>query len=355
MPTDLTDHTLSSTPNVADAEAGVVPSHVLVNLLEDTNKAKAQLKKAAEELEQKNKELQMALRAAEEATKTKAAAAAKAAAVVEQKKGKEIRTIIQSIPAALLVVNPDSTIRTANPAAIEMLGFMQVELLGKPVEKLFAAAAAAAATAADSPTEHIFTEVGLAELMKKGKIKGKEANMITKSSQSIPVSISGAVLKDESKTTTGIVIIAQDLRKLRQLEADRTAALKESKYALEAEVADATQELQQINKNLEVKVAERTDELQRKLLELERFNKVTMGREMRILQLKEELAKYKGGSSQSESETSVHSVASEKKESLEPADASKKTGTAESSDTSGEAETAESSGAPDDGETEERD
>jgi PAS domain S-box-containing protein len=74
---------------------------------------------------------------------------------------------------------------------------------------------------------------------------------------------------------------------------ERTKELEEAKKGLEAKVADATQELQQMNKNLEVQVAERTDELKRKLLELERFNKVTMGREMRILELKEELGKYK--------------------------------------------------------------
>jgi len=74
---------------------------------------------------------------------------------------------------------------------------------------------------------------------------------------------------------------------------ERTAELEKAKTGLEGEVAKRTKELSELNKNLEGEVAKRTEELQDKLLELERFNKVAVGRELKMVELKEELARLK--------------------------------------------------------------
>lgn len=71
----------------------------------------------------------------------------------------------------------------------------------------------------------------------------------------------------------------------------RTQELQDAKSGLENLVIDRTKELQELNRHLEQEVAHRTQELQKKLLELERFNNVAVGRELKMVELKEEIAK----------------------------------------------------------------
>jgi len=74
---------------------------------------------------------------------------------------------------------------------------------------------------------------------------------------------------------------------------ERTKELQKAKDGLEGLVAERTGELQELNKKLETEVKKRTEELQGKLLELERFNKVAVGRELKMVELKEEIARVK--------------------------------------------------------------
>ncbi len=78
--------------------------------------------------------------------------------------------------------------------------------------------------------------------------------------------------------------MAEDLKKSRN-------ALEESKEVLEVRVKARTKELQELAKNLEEKVKERTIELQGRLNELERFHRLTVGRELKMIELKKELRK----------------------------------------------------------------
>lgn len=75
--------------------------------------------------------------------------------------------------------------------------------------------------------------------------------------------------------------------------AERTVELEKAKSGLEVQVAERTRELQTLNKNLEQEVAKRTKDLQDKLIELERFNKVAVGRELKMVELKEEVERLK--------------------------------------------------------------
>jgi len=69
--------------------------------------------------------------------------------------------------------------------------------------------------------------------------------------------------------------------------------LEEAKTVLEIRVAARTKELQELNKSLEEKVQERTRELQERLNELERFHRLTVGRELKMIELKKELEQFK--------------------------------------------------------------
>jgi methyl-accepting chemotaxis protein len=69
--------------------------------------------------------------------------------------------------------------------------------------------------------------------------------------------------------------------------------LQEIKKSLEIKVQERTEELQSLNKSLEGKVNKRTEELQTRVTELEKFHRLTMGRENRMIELKEEIKQLK--------------------------------------------------------------
>ena len=65
--------------------------------------------------------------------------------------------------------------------------------------------------------------------------------------------------------------------------------LKEAKDTLEIKVEARTKELEEFSKNLEGEVEQRTKELQEKVRELEKFQKFTVDRELRMTELKEQI------------------------------------------------------------------
>lgn len=69
--------------------------------------------------------------------------------------------------------------------------------------------------------------------------------------------------------------------------------LEEAKSLLEIKVAARTRELQELAEGLENQVQERTQELQKRLSELERFNRLTVDRELKMAELKKEIARLK--------------------------------------------------------------
>ena len=93
---------------------------------------------------------------------------------------------------------------------------------------------------------------------------------------------------EKSKTELGVKV------KERTKELEKTTeALEESKTVLAIKVKARTQELENLTKNLEEQVKERTGELQEKVKELEKFQKFAVGREMKMVELKEEMKKLK--------------------------------------------------------------
>lgn len=76
--------------------------------------------------------------------------------------------------------------------------------------------------------------------------------------------------------------MAEDLRRYH-------SALEESKTVLEIKVKARTIELEEFAKTLEEKVRERTKELQDRLRELEKFHQLTIGRELKMVELKKEI------------------------------------------------------------------
>lgn len=114
----------------------------------------------------------------------------------------------------------------------------------------------------------------------------KEVEAISRGDFSRRIKIkTGDEIEDLGRTFNQMV---EDLQKSQ-------AALEKSKASLEIKVRARTEELKKLTESLEVKIKERTKELQKRLNELERFQRLTIGRELRMIGLKKEIKELKKG------------------------------------------------------------
>jgi len=95
------------------------------------------------------------------------------------------------------------------------------------------------------------------------------------------------------KTNDEIAELGEALNQMAEELKEYHIASEESKTILKIKVRARTKELEELAKTLEGKVKKRTKELEKRLNELEKFHKLTVGRELKMIDLKEELAKLK--------------------------------------------------------------
>lgn len=80
---------------------------------------------------------------------------------------------------------------------------------------------------------------------------------------------------------------------------NQSKKLEEAKTSLEIRIQARTRELQELTEKLEGQVQGRTKELQDKITELERFSRLAVGRELKMIELKKEIKKLKEESEKS--------------------------------------------------------
>lgn len=100
-------------------------------------------------------------------------------------------------------------------------------------------------------------------------------------------------IKVNVKTNDEIETLADAFNKMASELKTKTEALEEEKASLEIKVRARTEALLEERALLEEKVKERTKELREKIEELEKFHKLAVGRELKMIELKEEIKKLK--------------------------------------------------------------
>jgi PAS domain S-box-containing protein len=105
--------------------------------------------------------------------------------------------IIRSMSSSLLVINKDQTIRAANQATYDLLGYSQEELLGKPFSIIF--------------PEEDYSGIGLDDLINKGFTRNIETTYLSKYRQKIRMLLTASVIFNEEGRFDGIVCVAQDI------------------------------------------------------------------------------------------------------------------------------------------------
>jgi len=162
------------------------------------------------------------------------------------------------LPIAVCTVNLVGIIININKAFEDLTGYKSIEIVGKPLITVF--------------LEKKEVEKMADEILKKEFIRGRELTLILKGGKEIPVSVSSSIRKDKEGNFIGYFVGITDISELKKFQ-----------------------------KGLEEKIKERTKELQKRINELERFHRLTVGRELKMVglkeeikKLKEELEKYKG-------------------------------------------------------------
>ncbi len=114
--------------------------------------------------------------------------------------------ILTSMADSLIVVNPNAIISSVNQATLELLGYEELEIIGKPIEIIF------------DEEQGVFSENGITDFIKKESIKNSEKNYLAKDGRKIPVQFSGSVMHDVEGNIEGFVCVASDRTERKEAE-----------------------------------------------------------------------------------------------------------------------------------------
>ncbi len=167
---------------------------------------------------------------------------------------KELESYIQDfwrfLPVPICYVNPVHNILDADQSLVRLSGYTSTDLIGSDLGMLFK----------DENTVHSFKE----KINEKGVVISERLIFFTKDKKEIPVEISGMARKNEEGEMIGYFISIIDVS-----------------------------ESVNFQKKLEEEVERKTQELQEKVEELENFHKIAVGRELKMIELKEEIQRLK--------------------------------------------------------------
>ena len=155
--------------------------------------------------------------------------------------------ILATMADSLILINPDRYIIRANQATLDLLGFKEKELIGKPIDAIL-------------NERSLFRGEEFQRLIRDGQRRDYDMDYKTKSGELIPISFSASVMYNKQKQLIGIVGVAKDLRQIRRLIKE----LQEERAVLDIRVKQRTAELEKANRELQ----EKTEELKEKQVQL---------------------------------------------------------------------------------------
>ena len=147
-----------------------------------------------------------------------------------------IEFVIEAMVDAVLVVDADGLISLSNSGVSRLTGYTRDELRGIPAATLL-------------PDDNSGLRTVVRKRIEDGRVLRREESwLLGKTGERIPVSITGSPVVDSSGALQGIVLVAHDIRQLRQLLADREdeiqrrrsaeEQLRSAKASIEAQLAE---------------------------------------------------------------------------------------------------------------------
>src|SRR5258708_3180297 len=156
--------------------------------------------------------------------------------------------IIKNAPDPVFVSDLEGKILSANDAVYELLGFRTDEVLEQSLSRFI------------SPEETREFTTALREVIERGVIRNTRLNPRSASGEVIPTTLNAFALRDTDGRVIGAIGILRDMRAYEKVVRD----LQESKA-----------------------------ELQEKILDLEKFEEVVVGRELKMIALEKEIEHLK--------------------------------------------------------------
>ena len=123
-----------------------------------------------------------------------------------------LQNIINSMGEALLILDPEGQITSANPTAYRMLGYPEVELEGMSIGDVFEDESDTQADAFMGPW--------LEALIRSGALPSIEARFITSEGNRVPILFSRTAITDESGTLLTIICIAKNMTGYQKIDQD---------------------------------------------------------------------------------------------------------------------------------------
>ena len=182
---------------------------------------------------------------------------------IELRKAKDyVENIVKSIIDALILIDLEGKIQSINPAAVELLGYKEEELINKPVRTIFAGE--------EIPLE----EAKLEKLVMGGELRNYEINYRTKEGKGIPVLFSSSVMKDENGNIICIVCTARDITERKKAEEERALikGLKEREELLKRQ-KQGIEDSRRAIKNVAMDLEKSKEKLEKQKKSLEETNK----------------------------------------------------------------------------------
>ena len=187
-----------------------------------------------------------------------------------------IETIFKRLTELVIITDKDGTIILTNEITPRKLNFKEEEIIGKNIKELL------------EKKEKDFKRIK--EGLEREGIFKEKISFLTREKREIPHLLVASLTKE------GIIFVGRDIEELvkyqERLEEEvrgRTEELEKAKGILEIKVKARTRELEELAQSLAVKVRERTTELQKRISELEKFHRLTIGRELKMIELKREI------------------------------------------------------------------